>query len=340
MPVLQNYTDVHVDRPLTNLSIAHWQDTSLFVASRFFTVQNVNNASDTYTTYPQGYFNRTFNTRRDEEGVANSIGYGSNEDRYSVSEDALRIFISDKKRANADSHRNLDMEATRVTTDALLLGKEAEFNTNFLTTSKWSVDRTGVASGPTGNQFIQWSDYTNSDPISDVKTATTDMVLRSGGRRPNRALMTLDVWQALSEHPDIIDRIKFTSSNDNPAIVNVRAMAALMELDEIMIMQTVVNNADDGVEDSGTGLPAVNNQFVASKVFLLAHVAPTGLYSATAGITFVWNQYIGLGVDGGPAIRRYRPQDGRKGEYIEAEMAIDQKLVSADLGQLFSSVIA
>lgn len=340
MPRGQTFRDVHVDRSLTNFSIAHWQSTDMFVSGRFFNNMPVNNASDTYTTYPQGYFNRLYDSKRAEDGVANSIQYKTVEQSYSVKEDALRIFISDKKRANADAHRNLDMEATEAVTNAIMIGKEKDFSNNFLATTKWSRDVQGVAASPTGAQVLSWLNA-SADPVQNVLDEIVEMTKRGGGRRPNKGLMTLDVYMKVREHASILDRVRYAQGNNAPAQVNLAALAALFELDEIMIMQTVQNTADDGVEDSSTGLPPVTNTFIDTQKFLICHVPPgAGTYTATAAVTFMWNQYIAHGVDAGPAIRRYRPQDGRKGEFVEAELAIDQRIVSADLGTLFYDLLA
>lgn len=340
MPRGQTYKDVHVDRPLSNFSIAYWQDTSVFVSQSFFPVVTVNHASDTYTTYPQGYFNRIHDTRRSEEGLANTIGYKTKDEKYAIDEDALRIFISDKKRANADSQRNLDMEATTVVMDALLLGKEKEFADNFLTAGKWTTDITGVAATPGAGEVLSWKDA-DADPVQNVLDQIVDFVPRSGGRRPNKGLMTLDVYMTVREHPSILDRVRYAQGNTAPAQVNLAALAALFELDELVIMQTVMNVAVDGVEDPTSGLPPVDNQYLASEIFFMGHVPPNaGLYKPVAGVTFVWNQYIAHGLNAGPAVRRYRPQNGQKGEYVEGELAIDQNFVSPDMGVLFTDLLA
>lgn len=340
MPQGQSFRDVHVDRPLTNFSIAHWQDTTKFVHQRFFNRIPVVKASDVYTTYPQGYFNRIHDSRRTEEGKANSVQYSTKDEKYSVDEDALRIFISDKKRANVDSQRNLDREATEVVTNALMLGKEKDFADKFLADSVWSKTVKGVTASPTGDQFLSWLDDA-ADPVQNVLAQTVEMAKRSGGRRPNKGLITLDVYMALREHPSILDRVKYGEKfNQNNSKVGVSALAELFELNELMIMETVQNVAADGIEDPTTGIMPVTNQFLASETLLLAHVPPgAGLFTATAGCTFVWNQYISQGVGSGPAMRRYRETPAIKGEYLEGELATEQHLVSADLGCLFMDVL-
>lgn len=339
MPVNQNYQDVNYDPFLTNFSVAHWQDTSVFKATRYFPVVPVNLASSKYLTYPQGYFNRPANSKRAEEGVANSVGYNTKESNYSCSDDALRIFISDRKRANVSKPQNLDMEGTKVVTDAILINKELDFVTDFMSAGVWAQTLSGVAASPSTNQFLSWKDDA-SDPIGDIVAEMVEFTRRSGGRKWNKGLITLDVYARLREHPAVLDRVKYSGSNDRPAQVSLAALASLMEVERLEVMQSIVNLAVDGVED-GNGQPLVNNQFMASGKLMLNYVEDSvGLMSPVAGATFVHSNYVPMGGDGGPAIRRYRPNDGRKGEYIEAELSIDTKIVSPDLGVLFNSVLA
>lgn len=333
----ETYRDVHVDRPLTQMSLHYIQNTADFVAHRFFPTVNVQNASDTYDVYPSGYFDRLHESKRAEEGIANTIGYKVTQSSYSVDEDALRTFISDKKRANADSQRNLDNEATVLVTRALLLAKEKRFADTFMVSGVWSTNLTGVASSPTSTQFIKWSDSA-SDPVGDIAKLRMQMILK-GKHRPNKAIMTLDVYEAIRNHPDFLDRIKYTGSSDRPAMTHMRTLCELFELDEILVMQTMLNVAPDGIEDSN-GNPPTDYQFMTSNKFLLAYVEPSaGLMSPVAGVNFVWSRYIAQGLQGGPTVRRYRENPAKKGEYIEAEMAQTFKLVAPDLGALMIDVI-
>lgn len=338
MPINQSYRDVHVDSLLSNFSVALWQDTAVFVGTRFFGVQNVNKASDKFKVYPPGHFSRAYKTRRAEEGVANSVGYKTKEDSYSCDDDALRIFISDRKRANADNQERLDQAATQVVTESLLIGKEQEFVEKFLTAGKWTKDyQVGTANLP-GSGTNNWSDA-SADILKDVLLLRQEFVKQSSGRMPNKILMTLDVKDIVRLHPSIVDLVNGGATTDKPAkVVTNEMLAQLFEVDEVVVMQSIVNLANDEVVDENDN-PVASNSFVATGKFLMAYIDPNGgLMAPTAGATFVHSNYVGLGVDNGPAVRRYPGAPGQKGEYIEAEMSIDQKLVAADLGMLLYDI--
>ena len=208
----ETFRDVHVDRPLTNMSLHYIQNTADFIAHRFFPTVPVNNASDLYDYYPSGYFDRIHESKRAEEGIANTIGYKVSQKSYSVDEDALRTFISDKKRANCDSSRRLDAEATALVTRALLLAKEKRFVETFMTTGLWTTNMVGKASNPnTANgEFLKWTDA-NSDPISFFDQRKRQIKLE-GGRLPNKLTLGYDTFNALKEHPDLLERVKYTGS--------------------------------------------------------------------------------------------------------------------------------
>lgn len=339
MSYKQNFRDVGApDLFLSNFSVAYWQDTSRFVGTRYFPVVPVTQAAGKYLTYPKGYFGRPVNSKRAEDGVANTIGYKTKNQGYTVDDDAIRIFISDKKRANVANGQQLDMEATGVVTDALLINKEIDFVSKFLVPGKWATDYQGVDATPTGNEFLKWSNA-NSDPIGDILSHRVAFSLATGGRRWNKALMTLDVYDALTRNPSVIDRINGASTSQNPGIVTQQALAALLEVDEIEIMQSVVNMAADGLEDA-EGNPLSDFQFAAEGVLMLNYVEPTvGNMKPISAVTFAWNEFASLGIDNGPSIRTYPGVEGRRGNFVEAEFAIDTEMVAPDMGILFYDAV-
>lgn len=335
MPLSNSARDWHTDRPLTNLSIALTQSTTQFISPKVGTVIPVNKESDQYTFYPQGYWNREYDSSRAEEAVANSISYKTKLQNYAIGDKALRIFISDRKRNNADSQFNLDREGMALVTNSLLIGEEIDFRDKFLVTGNWSKDLLGVASSPTGDQFLKFSNAA-SDPIGDWKTFRRDFALRSGGKLPNEINMTLDVMDTLTEHPAIRDRIVTTVAGQ-PANVTREILAGLFEVDRINVIQTIVNVANDSVEDIN-GDVLVDNQFMSTGIMLAVYTERTGgLLSATAIGNFYLPAYTGA--DLAPRFRRYDAVEGKDGEYIEGQLRVDRRIVAPDLGQLWTAVL-
>ena len=328
---------VHYDRILTNYSVACFNDSSNFIAHRIFPRVNVKHLSDKFDYYPAGYFMRINDERRAEEAVANRVNYNVSRKAYICEDYALRTFISDKKRANVDSQRSLDTEATRLVVESMKTAAEARFVKAFMEKGIWGADWTGAASADESQKkFVKFSDA-SSDPIVFFKKLSQDMLLR-GLRRPNTAIITRDVWDVLTEHPDIMDRIKYGGTPASPAKISAAAVASLLELDRIEIMDSVYNAAPDGVMDEN-GLPPTDYQFMCTgKILLMNLDMRTGTMAANAAVTFVPN-WLGAGTNGAPVIRKYRESDAVRGDWIEGEWAYDQRVVCPDLGILLSDVI-
>jgi hypothetical protein len=324
-------SDVHVNAPLTNISIAYIQDSRNFVADKIFPVVPVSKQSDRYYTYDRGEFNRDEAQKR-APGTESAGGSYTidNTPTYYCDVFAFHKDVPDQVRANADAVLNPDMEATMYVTQKLLLKREKTFMTNYFTTGLWTTDVTGVSSSPSGSQAVQWSDYTSSDPIVDIRTRMTN-ILQSTGFLPNTLLLGQQVFDKLVDHPDIIDRIKYGQTAGGPAIVNAQTIAAILGLDRILVSAAIENTAKEG--------QTASHSFVAGKNALLAYSAPSpGLMTPSAGYTFSWNGFLGASAMGN-RIKKFR-LDLIESDRVEGEMAFDMKLVAADLGCFFSGIVA
>jgi len=196
----------------------------------------------------------------------------------------------------------------------------------------WSYDYDGVASSPGANEVIQWDDYTNSDPIGDVQDGRRSVML-STGKVPNVLVLGRPVYDALINHPDMIDRVKYGQTPGSPAMVNQDALAAIFEVDRVLVMDAIVNDADQGQTNS--------HSFIGGNTALLAYSAPSpGIMTPSAGYVFRWNGFMGgAGGDMGTAIKTFRMEE-LESERVEAQAAFDMKLVSADLGAFWDAIVA
>jgi len=145
--------------------------------------------------------------------------------------------------------------------------------------------------------------------------------------------MSQRVLDALVDHPDIADRIKYSGGvgNTNPAVTTEQALAQLFGIPRILVMRGVENTAAEG----DTNVHA----FIGGKNALLCYAAPTpGIMTPSAGYTFSWQGYLGQTNAFGMATKR-RYRDELESTEIEGQMAFDQKLVAADLGHFFGSIV-
>lgn len=322
--------DVHVNTPLTNISIAYFQDASEFVASQVFPNIPVQKQSDRYYTYDRGEFNRDEAEKR-APGTESAGGSYTldNTPTYYADVWAFHKDIPDQVRNNADSVLAPDREATTYVTQKAMIRREKAFAATYFTTGVWTTDITGVSGTPGAGETKQWNDAA-STPIEDIRAAKL-VIKQSTGFTPNTLVLGEEVWSALADHPDIVDRIKYGQTPGSPAIVSKQAVAALLELDRILVMGAIENTATEG--------QTAVHAFIGGKKAMLCYSAPTpGLMTPTAGYTFSWTGLTGNGVEGN-RIKKFR-MEALESDRVEIQFAFDMKLVSADLGYFWSSIVA
>ena len=320
--------DVHVDRPLTQIAIAFAQDPGAFIADRVFPVLPVSKKSDLYFQIPKGDWFRDEMKKRAPGALSAERTHTLSTDSYSCDVWAIHEMLADQVRANYDSPLQADREITEGLTQAGMIRKERQWVTDNFSASLWTTDQTGVDSAsPGANQVGRW-DRADSTPIEDIRAGKRRVQARTGFR-PNKLVVTRGVFDALLDHPDIVGRLDRGQTN-GPALASRESLAALFELDEILVMDSVFNSAVEGATDS--------IDFISTDSALLVYSAPSpGLYVPSAGYTFSWNGLLGAGALG-MRMKRIRDEK-RESDMIEIQMAFDQKLVHADLGQFFVTVI-
>jgi len=322
--------DVHVNTPLTNVSIAYLQSAENFVATKVFANIPVGKQSDRYYTYDRGEFNRDEAKERAPGTESAGGSYDlDNTPTYFSRVYAFHKDVPDQVRANADAVLNPDREATEYVTHKALIKRENIWAANYFASSVWTTDIDGVAAAPGAGEVLQWNDA-NSNPITDVRTGKRT-VLESTGFEPNTLVLGKAVFDQLVDHPDIIDRVKYGQTAGNPAMANIEALMKLFELERIFVMKAIQNTAAEGATAS--------HSFIGGKKALLCYAAPRpGLMTPSAGYTFSWTGFLGAGQEGN-RVKRFRIER-LESDRVEIQMAFDLKKVAADLGYFFDTIVA
>lgn len=319
-------SQVHVDAILTNISVAYLQRAENFIADKVFPIVPVDKQSDKYFTYSKNDWLRDEAQVRTDGTESVGSGYNITTDTYYADVYAIHKDIGDQTRANADAPINVDREAAEFVTHRLLTRREIQFNNDFMKTGVWSKDITGVAASPTTNQTVQWSDFTNSDPIEDIEAGKAG-ILSTTGLEANTLVLGYDVFRKLKNHPDLVDRIKYTSSQT----ITEDMLARMFDIERVLVSKAIKATNAEGA----TGAYS----FTTGKSALLAHVAPApGLLTPSAGYTFSWTGVSqGLGLTIGTSSFRL---ESLRATRVEAELAFDNKVVSSDLGYFWNSIVA
>lgn len=322
--------DVHVNTPLTQISIAFFQDANDFVADKVFPNIPVTKQGDRYYTYDRGYFNRDeMEERADGTETAGGKYTVDSTPTYYAPVYGFHHDIPDQRRANSDSVLEPDREATELVTHKGLIKREKLWAGKYFTNGVWTTNIAGVASNPTGAQALQWNDA-NSTPIEDIRAGRT-AVKEMTGFRPNTLVLGSKVFDKLCDHPDIIDRVKYGQTPGSPANIETSDLARLFKVPRVFVMDAVENTAAEGIANA--------HSFIGGKHALLCYSAPRpSLMTPSAGYTFSWTGYLGASPNGF-RIKKFR-MENLASDRVEIEMAVDQKLVAADLGYFFNGIIA
>jgi len=322
-----NINSVHIDAILTNISIAYMQNTDNYIADKVFPIIPVDKRSDKFFTYTKNDWFRDEAQRRAPATESAGGGYNLSTGSYSADVFAFHKDVPDQITANADSPLNPLREAAEFVTNRLLLRREIQFVSDFMQAGVWGNTVTGTAGTATPGTFAtQWSNYTSSDPIEDIEEGKAD-ILSATGMEANTLVLGYDVFRQLKNHPDLVDRIKYTSSQT----ITTDMMAAMFDIPRVIVSKAVKATNLEGATEAYA--------FATGKTALLAHVAPQpGLMTPSAGYTFSWTGVSGgLGATIGTSQFR---MDSIRADRVEAEMAFDNKIIGADLGYFWNSIVA
>jgi hypothetical protein len=264
-------SSVHVNRPLTNISIAYIQNSNDFIADKVFPIVPVAKQSDRYFTYTKDYWFRTGAEKRAPGAESAGSGFEvDNTPSYFADVFAFHKDVDDQTRTNADDPLNMDRDATLFVTQNLLLKREKEFMRRYLSPGIWQ--------GHTGGDFtpgVLWS-ASNSNPMQDVDNLKAEIKSKTGFM-PNTLTISNDVFFALRNNSLVMDRIKYTQRG----IVTEDILAALFGVDKLIIASAVINSAQEGAASS--------MDFLAKKSFLLTYSNPApSILQPSAGYIFSW----------------------------------------------------
>lgn len=316
-------SDIHVNAPLTNVSIAYLQDQSTFLARKVFPTVPVNKQSDRYYQYDKKQWYRTDARKRAPATESAGSGFAvDNTPTYFADVRAVHKDVDDQIRANADPVINPDRDATEFVTRDLALEAELDWAAAYFTTGIW----TGSTSGGDITPSTLW-DAANSTPFEDLRQQIRSAQRKGGGFKPNFVAMGPEVWDVLADHPDALDRIKHTQTG----VVTPQLFAQALGVPNVWVAEAI---EDTGIEGAAEAL-----EFIYGKNVLVGYAAPRpSLLAPSAGYTFAWTGYLGANA-AGMRMSRFR-MEHLKSDRVEGESAYDHKLVAAEQGAFFTGVIS
>lgn len=301
---------VHQDQILTNISLAF--PNNGLVGENLFPVVKVKKQSDKYRWFGREAWLPETSDLRAPGTEANEIpGLKVSDDTYYAQEHALQIAVTDEERENADSPLSPDADGTNLVTSKILLGREVAMKNLVTTAANYASGLTVTLSGTQ-----QWNDYTNSNPIADFRTGNR-AVHAKVFFEPNVAIIPYLVMSTLEDHPDIIERIKYSER----AVLTPEIIAAVLGLQKVVVPGVGIGSGTPGA--SGFAITA---GYLWGKDVLLAWVPSTpGMNIPAFAYEFAWTY-------GGQTqmVDRWR-EDRRKSDVIRVQRRYDLKMVGVEI---------
>ena len=312
---------------LSTVAIAYYQEAQ-FANQRLFPVCPVQLPSGFYYEFSKADLARDNVHRKPDYGTVAPTVLGQSEHAYSCHVDQIIIGL-DKiiTLAYQRAQGGFDPQRARARsiTEMIANHQEIEFAKTFFKTGVWGNEWTGAASADTANKKFKKFDNSDVDPVVFFDERITE-IRRIGRRRPNKLALGMETFNALKNNPFILERIKYSGTTQNPAVVNENVLAQIFGVEQVIVLDATHNAAPHGAEDM---------QYVCdSKGALLLYAPDTPQLDApSAGYCFTWllpgGNYI--------AIDTFEKNDGSHTDFMEGLIAYDMRKTSDALAVYLGS---
>lgn len=262
-------------------------------------------------------------TQVDRLGRLNELVQASTENAGAVKDWGLAqpVAYRDQKAAQAANIPFSPLaRATRNVLDKVQLAREVRVANYIFGSANYQAGYTTPLSGTS-----QWSDLTNSDPVTAINDTAAGMLVR-----PNTLVVSLAVRNMLRRHPKV--SVAIGGSAESGRLVPDAELAEVLGVEKIVVGNTIRATSKRG--------QTLTTGSIWGKHAALLFVPPTGPdgtvdddQSPAFGLTFQWNDNV-AGTYDDPTIGLYG------GVRVKAGESLIEKGVAPFAGYLFQNAIA
>lgn len=233
-----NVGDMRVDKLLSQVAQRYRNDN--YVAEQILPFVKVNEKTGKFAKFGKENFRAYAGQIHRAPGTrAHTIDYSVSQGTYSCDERSLEKPVAWEFYKNFDAPYNPEEDAVGVIMDNIWTNQE-------LILSQVMANTAVITSNVTLSGTNQWTDTSNSDPLSNIKTAITT-VKNNTGLRPNVLVFCEDAFDALKVHPLIREQLKYTGVLGNPSDENLKSfLMSHFKIEEIIVGTAVYDSADEG----------------------------------------------------------------------------------------------
>jgi hypothetical protein len=161
-------------------------------------------------------------------------------DRYVLEKHGLSVTVTEEEKDNEIKPYDALNDATIDVTERLKLGREFAL-------SSVLTDTAVLTNNTTLSGTDQWSDYTASNPLENIRAARASVYAATGKdlrQKGGFALLPWDVENYLSMHPDLLELYKYTGSVGNGLTLDQLRQA--LKVDRIILAMSQYDSSKEG----------------------------------------------------------------------------------------------
>lgn len=307
-----------IDPHLTGLAIAYRNQR--LIADEVFRRTPVGKQEFRYNVHAIGEGFSIPDTKVGRKSSPNQVEFAVTETAGFCVDYGLDDIIPSADIANADSRYNPVDHATVRLAELVALDRERRAATLAFDAAQYAAANKVTLSGTS-----QWSDYTNSNPVTAILGAMDGLLVR-----PNRIVMGREVYTKMRQHPKVVEAVKSTGAggvNASGVVASV-AIAELLEVEQVLVGEAFLNSAAKGQT------PTFARVWGKHCLMFYAEATATPRSGVTYGFTAQWGDKIAgqmpvtenAGIRGGVKVR--------VGESVK------EVISAADCAYLFTNAVA
>jgi hypothetical protein len=278
----------------------------------------VNTPSFKYSVFNKADSFTIPDTKVGRKSEVNQVDWNATQADGSVQDHALDEVVPNMDKAIALSYGSqIDPEAVAAeqVSDLLALDREARASALIFNANSYASANKTTLSGTS-----QWSDFTNSDPLSAIITAMDGMLVR-----PNQLVVGRPVATKLQTHPKIVQA--FHGNNGAYGLAPLEFIASMLGLDEVVVGESWYNTAKKGQTVSTARLWGKH------AALLYKSGVSVNTESMSFGITAQWGERI--------SATYQDPKIGMRGSSIvRVGESVQELILANDLGYFFQNAVA
>lgn len=310
---------------LSNLSMAFFQEPGYHFAKEIFPICPVGLSTGQYYIFNKEELSKDQVEKKPAFGKVSPAVFSHTEDTFACSVDQIIIGIDqiaalNYQRSSVPASIDPKRNKVRMAAEQVNLHLDRIFAEKYFKDSSWSNVKEGSDS-PDGVSTIGYFNDANTDIIGMFDDFKRDILL-DGLRMPNKLTLGYDSFVAMKNHPQFLERVTGSGSTPNPALVNERVIATVLDIPTVKVIYAVQNTANLGQK--------ANMQFICdTKSALLSYAPETpSIDEPSAGYIFTWDM---LGNGQWIATDQFDGEEGTHSEFIEALLSTDMKKTCDDL---------